>query len=191
MAVHTITSAPSDELLTVEEAKRHLRVFDGSLDDEVTTLIRAARDYCERFCNRTLRSTTTRTYTDSEWWCDDGLRLPFPPLIAVSSVTYYDTANASQTLASSNYYVALPTDDGGFVKWKFTATIPSLYTRDDAITVTYTTGYSALTNIPPVVVQAMKSKLTELFGAGSEGEIRAAREACDRLLYMADWTGYA
>lgn len=189
MAVQTITSAPSDELLTVEEAKRHLRVFDGSLDDEVATLIRAARDYCERFCNRTLRSTVTRTISDSEWWCD-ALRLPFPPLLSVSSITYYDTANASQTLATSNYYVATPTDDGGFVRWKDNATIPALYTRDDAITVTYTTGYASLTSIPPVVVQAMKCKLTELFGAGTEGEIRAAREVCDRMLYMADWTGY-
>lgn len=189
MAVHVITSAPSDELLSLDDAKRHLRVYDGSLDDEVASLIRAARDYCERFCNRTLRATTTRTFSDCEWWANE-LRLPFPPLLAVSSITYYDVANVSQTLATSNYYVATPTDDGGFVRWKDGATIPSHYTRDDAITVTYTTGYAALTSIPPVVVQAMKCKLSELFAAESESEVRAAREACDRMLYMADWTGY-
>ena len=47
MPALTITSQPDGELLSVDDAKRHLRVYDGSLDDEVTLLIRAARDYCE------------------------------------------------------------------------------------------------------------------------------------------------
>jgi len=184
-----VTSAPLGELLTLDEAKRHLRLYSSDLDDEVTSLLRAARDYCERFAARTLRASTTRTLKLAEWWCDD-LKLPFPPILAVSGITYYDTSNASQTLAASNYYVELSTDDGGCVEWKFDATIPSTYTRDDAITVTYTAGYADLTSVPPVAVQAIKCKLTELWGAGTEGEQKAAREACDRLLGLVDWTGY-
>lgn len=190
MSVQTVTSVPSDELLSVEEAKRHLRVFDGTLDDEVASLIRAARDYCERYANRTLRATVTRTFTNSEWWCG-GLHLPFPPLLSVTSVTYYDSANASQTLAAGNYYVALPTDDGGRVEWTSAAVIPSLYSRPDALTVTYTTGYASLASIPPVVVQAMKCKLTELWAVGRDSEITAARQTCDRLLQLCEWPAYA
>lgn len=186
----TITSVPADELLTLEEAKRHLRVYSSDLDDEVTSLVRAARDYCERFAARTLRGTVTRVIKMGGWWTCE-LKLPFPPVLAVSSITYYDTSNASQTLSSANYYVELSTDGGGEVEWVYNATIPSLYFRDDAVTVTYTTGYADLTSVPPVAVQAMKSKLTELWGSGSESEIKAARDCCDRLLSLVDWTGYA
>ena len=190
MAALTITGTPAGELLTLEEAKRHLRLYGGDLDDEVASLIRAARDYCERFAARTLRGTVTRVLKQDRWWCHEQ-SLPFPPILAVSSVTYYDVANASQTLATSNYYVELTTDDGGEIEWVFNPTIPSLYAREDAVTITYTAGYADLDSVPPVAVQAMKCKLTELWGAGTEGEIKAARDATDRLLNLVDWSGYA
>jgi len=63
MSALAITIAPSDELLSVEDAKRHLRLYSSDLDDEVASKIRSARDYCERFTQRTLRKTTTRTLT--------------------------------------------------------------------------------------------------------------------------------
>lgn len=190
-----ITSAPSDELLTVEEAKRHLRLYASDLDDEVASLIRAARDYCERYTQRTLRSTTTRTLKMSDWWCDS-MGLPWPPLIAVSSVTYYDTSNASQTLSSSNYHVETSSDGTARIVWSASATIPSVYDRPDAITITFTTGYTTIEStsanpLPPVALQAVKTKMTELWGAGSENETKAARECTDRLLAMVDWTSYA
>jgi uncharacterized phiE125 gp8 family phage protein len=190
-----ITSAPSDELLPVEDAKRHLRVYSSDLDDEVASLVQASRDYCERFTQRTLRATVTRTLKDCKWWCLD-LRLPWPPLIAVSSVTYYDTSNVSQTLSSSNYHVETSSDGSGRLVWATSPTIPSLYDRPDAITVTFTTGYttieaSSANPLPPVALQAMKTKLEELWGAGTEGQTKAAKEATDRLLGLVDWTGYA
>ncbi len=208
-----ITSAPSDELLSVEDAKRHLRVMSSDLDDEIASLIRAARDYCERFTQRTLRTTVTRTLKQRYWWqscyaggfigsldCryrtgSSGLKLPWPPLLTVSGITYYDTDNAQQTLGTGNYTVETSTDGGGRVIWTSTATIPSLYDREDAITITFTAGYASIDSttapLPPVALQAMKTKLTELWGAGTDNEVKAAKEATDRLLGMVDWTGYA
>ncbi len=189
-----ITAAPSDELLSVEEAKRHLRVMSGDLDDEIASLIRAARDYCERFTQRSLRTTVTRTLKQKAWWCKD-IKLPWPPLLTVSGITYYDTDNASQTLGAGNYSVELSTDGGGRVLWTSTATIPALYDRPDAITITFTAGYASIDSttapLPPVALQAMKTKLTELWGSGTENEVKAAKECTDRLLGMVDWTGYA
>lgn len=183
-----VTNEPTSELLSLDEAKRHLRLYASDLDDEVSSLIVVARDYCERYAARTLRTAVTRTLKLAEWWCDE-LTLPYPPILAVSGITYYDVGNASQTLAASNYYVELSTDAGGIVAWTDGVTIPSLYARDDAITITYTAGYVA--TLPPVVTQAVKCKISELWGAGSEGEVRAAKEACDRLLSLVDWTAYA
>ena len=184
-----ITSTPAGELLTLEEAKRHLRVYGSDLDDEITALIRAARDDCERETNRTLRAAVTRTGKLCSWW-SGSLTLPFPPLLNVTGITYYDSANVSQTLAASNYHVLTSTDSVGRLEWSTTATLPSLYTRPDAITVTFTTGYSDLDSVPPVAVQAMKVKLTELWGTGSESEMRAAVECSKRLLGKVDATSY-
>ncbi len=185
-----ITDAPADELLSIEDAKRHLRLFDGSLDDEVAALVRASRDYCERWTGRTLRKSTERELTLDGWWCKEQ-KLPWPPLIAVESVTYYDEDNASQTLAAGNYVVELSTDGGGRIVWAADAEIPSVYSRPDAITITFTAGYANADAIPPVALQAMKTKITEMWGAGSEGELKAAMSATDRLLGLIDWTSYA
>ncbi len=203
-----ITAGPSGELLSVDEAKRHLRLYSSDLDDEIASLVRAARDYCERYTARTLRNTVTRTLTLAKWWPShcvyepyrtrtdhDSLRLPWPPLIAVSSIAYYDTDNASQTLNSSNYATEIGADGAGRIIWSSTATIPAVYDRPDAITVTFTTGYTTLDSttapLPPVALQAMKTKCTELWGSGTDNEIKAAQEATDRLLGMVEWTGYA
>lgn len=151
--------------------------------------MRAARDFCERDAERTLRASTTRTIKLEEWWGDE-LKLPFPPILTVSGITYYDVDNASQTLSSSNYYVEISTDGGGCVEWVYTATIPSTYQREDAITVTYTAGYADLNSVPPVAVQAQKCKLTELWGAGTESEIKAARDSYEALIGLVRFTGY-
>jgi uncharacterized phiE125 gp8 family phage protein len=186
-----LTTEPASELLTVADAKRHLRLHDDSLDDEVTALIRAARDYCERWTQRTLREATARTLKMSDWWCKE-LHLPWPPLLSspALAVTYYDTSNASQTLSSANYEIEYSTDGGGRIVWATSATIPPLYDREDAVSIAFSTGYASSTAIPPVALQAMKTKLTELWGAGTESEVEAARKSTDRLLGLVDWSGY-
>lgn len=187
-----ITSAPDGELLTVEEAKSHLRILTGDHDTEITSLIRDARDYCERWTQRTLRAAVTRTKTFTEWWKLDD-KLPFPPLLASPApvITYYDSLNASQTLSATNYHVELSTDGGGRIIWSDSVSLPSIFSRPDAITVTFRTGYADLASVPPVAVRALKLMLTALWGAGTESEIQAAWKAVDKILGLVDWTGYA
>jgi hypothetical protein len=205
----TLTSAPASELLSVEDAKRHLRLMSGDLDDEVAARVREARDDCERETQRTLRASVTRVLTRHCWWpqgsssgyggsleasyrngCGD-LKLPWPPLLGVTSITYYDADNASQTLSSSNYYVELSTEGFGRIIWKSTATIPVVYDRPDAVTITFTTGYASADTIPPAAIAGIKLRLTELWGRGTENEIKAAVDSSCRLLGKVDATGYA
>lgn len=185
-----VTSAPSEELLTVEEAKRHLRLMTNDHDDEIASLIRAARDDCERETGRTFRTAVTRTLKTGCWWGND-LYLPWPPLLGITSITSFDASNVSQTLAVGNYYIEHSTDSKGRIVWTSSASLPGLYDRHDAITVTFTTGYASLSVVPPVAVQAMKTKLTELWGVGTEWEIKAAVDCTKRLLGKIDATSYA
>jgi hypothetical protein len=110
--------------------------------------------------------------------------------LTVSGITYYDTDNASQTLGASNYSVETSTDGGGRVIWTSTATIPALYTREDAVTITFTTGYADADAVPPVALQAMKLAISYLW-PGREGERDSNEKAIRTLLAGVDWTGYA
>lgn len=205
-----ITSAPAGELLSTEEAKRHLRLMSGDLDDEVTAKVRESRDDCERDTQRTLRAAVTRVLTRDCWWpqryCSSyigcletryptgvrgELKLPWPPLIAVTGITYYDSSNVLQTLSSTNYYVELSTEGFGRITWASTATIPTVYDRPDAIAITFTTGYATANDVPPGAMAAMKLRLTELWGRGTDNEIKAAVASSERLLGKVDATGYA
>ena len=59
------------------------------------------------------------------------IRLVCPPVIAVSSVRYYDSANALQTVSASDYYVT----DEQVPELRFLATFaaPTVYDRPDAV----------------------------------------------------------
>ncbi len=205
-----ITSAPAGELLSVEDGKTHLRIMSPDLDTEVAAKIREARDDCERETQRTLRAAVTRVLTRDCWWpmrCSTSyigcletrypnsgygeLKLPWPPLISISSITYYDSSNVQQTLSSSNYIVELSTEGFGRITWTSTATIPSVYDRPDAIAITFTTGYATANDVPPGAMAGMKLRLTELWGRGTDNEIKAAVDSSARLMGKVDATGYA
>lgn len=186
----TITDAPTDELLSTADAKRHLRLYSSDFDDEITSLVQAARDDCERETGRTFRTAVERVYTACEWWYGEW-KAPFPPLLAVGSIKYRDADNAEQTLNASNYHVVLSTDGFGKVVWAADASLPTVYDRPDAISVTFTTGYADAASVPPAALQAMKVKLSELWGAGTDNEIRAAVECYKRLSGKVDLTSYA
>lgn len=185
-----VTEEPADEPLSIADAKQHLRYFADDADTEIASLVKAARDDCERETGRTLRGAVTREWTRCEWWCDS-VKLPFPPLLTVEEVRYYDADNAEQTLNAANYIVELSTDGWGKLTWAADADQPATYSRPDAITIEFTTGYADAAAMPPSALHAIKVKLSELWGAGTENETKAAVECAKRLLGKFDMTSYA
>lgn len=153
MALETVSSQ-SGEIVSLDEAKEQLGVWDESQDSYVTRLIQQARDFCERWAERTLSLTATRTYATRNW-PSDGWVLRHPPVLAVSSIVYRDTDNTEQTLATSNYQVNLTEDGFAYVEYTADATLPDLYDRQDAVTVTYTTGYASSAVAPATAKAAM------------------------------------
>ena len=92
------TTAPTSEPLTLTQVKNHLRIDDTNSDDELTLLLAAARAHVETRTNRQLmRATYTMTF--DRWPSGNEIALRMPPLESVTSVTYYDENEASQTFA--------------------------------------------------------------------------------------------
>lgn len=150
-----VTTAPALEPVTLAEALAHLRI-DGTDDNTyVTSLIVAAREYCEAVTRRAFITQTCKMYL-RQAPTTDVLELPKPNLLSITAITYYDTADASQTFSSASYRAVL-TDLIGSVRLKDGYAWPTVIEdRHDAITIEYTAGYGALAStVPTAIKQAM------------------------------------
>lgn len=143
----TVTVAAASEPVTLSEAKAQCRV-DG--DDEnalITGLIAAARDHVEMHCGTPMVSRTVTVKCDG---FDDFSHFPVVPLVAVSSVSYVDSAGGTQTLSAGIYEVR---SDGltASLALKSGQSWPSIQTGS-RVTVTASVGYSA---VPGAVKQSI------------------------------------
>lgn len=179
------TVAPAVEPLSLAEAKEWVRVDsdDASQDATLNALIASAR---ERFEDITRRALITQTWVmkfdrfpgliavtpDFPGWeylrlGADGdprvIRLARPPLIAVSSITYMDTAGATQTLDPASYLV----DASSQLARVFPAYgtyWPVTRPQGAAVTITYTAGYGAsATSVPASIKDRLKAWIGHCF----------------------------
>jgi uncharacterized phiE125 gp8 family phage protein len=139
---------PALEPVTIAEAKKQVEIGDSDTvhDRHLSRLITAARRDVER---HTRRALITQTWLLSGRYFDKRqLLLPRPPLIAVASVNYIDTAGIQQLLAPSVYDVCT-NDSPGFVEPKVNETWPSTDGSSDAVLIQYTAGFGgAVSDVP-------------------------------------------
>ena len=141
------TVEPAVEPVSVAEAKVHLRVDHTDDDALIAALISAAREWVESATRRSLITQTWR-YRLSELPSCDYIELPRPPLLAVSSFVYVDSAGSNTTWSTSNYSV-LTDAEPGRVAVAYGVTWPSIREQEAAVTVTYTAGYGATPSLVP------------------------------------------
>jgi uncharacterized phiE125 gp8 family phage protein len=146
-----VTTAPTEEAVSLEEAKLHLRVDDDSEDPLILSLVTAAREYVEAATSRRLVTTALRIevpYFCSQMW------LPGSPLIAVQSVKYLLDGSLS-TLASTNYDV-VTNKEPGLVQISDDGTWPTTDISPIAVQINYTAGYGGASSVPQAAKAAIK-----------------------------------
>lgn len=152
MRLSTVTPAAS-EPISISLARSHLRLeTDGGVhpdDDLITSVyIPAARDYIERHTGRRM---ITQTLLATMPGFPASIDLPVVPVASVSSIAYYDSDNSSQTLSASAY--ALDADEwGARIVLNDGFSWPSVYSRPDAVRVTFVAGAST---VAPGLLHAM------------------------------------
>lgn len=106
MAIKIITP-PAVEPISLEEAKKHLRV-DGDEDDIlISSLIKQAREYCEDYQNRKYMTQTLELVLDS---FPRGNAIVFyncSPVQKVESIKYYGADRQEYLFDESNYIADL------------------------------------------------------------------------------------
>lgn len=130
--------------LTLAEIKDHLRIEHEFIaqDALLYALIRAAARHVETTTGRALISQGWRLTRSS---FADGIELPRPPAIAISSITYLDVNNVEQTLSSAVYELedAGATFAPGRVRLAHGQSWPAVLARHDAVRINFTAGYGA------------------------------------------------
>jgi len=135
----TIVSIDGTEPVTLAEAKAQCYVTSSDDDNLITTLITIAREYAESRIWRQIIEVTYKLTLDS---FPDQIILPKPPAIAVSSITYFDTANTSKTFDAAKYQVDTNSEPARITP-TLTNSWPSTYDKYNAVTVNFTAGYDA------------------------------------------------
>lgn len=149
-----ITTEPATEPITLVEAKAHLRVDFSDEDDYIDTLIVSARRYCEAYCNRVFITQTWRQNL-SEWV--NPIQLKVNPVISVTSLKYYDTNEAQQTITdnANNYQKDLNSDVAKIYEG-LVNTFPAIGSTINPIEIITVCGYGAAADVPDDIKHAIK-----------------------------------
>lgn len=155
-------AAPATDILSLSDAKAHLRV-DGSDDDSlIAGLISAVTSFIDG------DGVLGRALITQDWaqWVSQSpgwVRLSMGPFQSLVSVEYYDADNVLQTATLSDFETR---KSGDFVicKPKEDREWPTAETRLDAIKITYRAGFGdAAADVPPDIIVAAKLLLGHLY----------------------------
>jgi len=133
-----IIESPKTEPVSLDELKRHLRIVHDDEDDTLLTYLKSATRYAES-------TLTWRAFVEQELELTldkfaDEIRLPRPPLLEVTSFTYFDKDNVEQTVDSDIYIEDTDSEPGRIIKadgkiW------PSDLRQINAVKIRYKAGY--------------------------------------------------
>lgn len=144
---------PTEEPITLEEAKIHLREDGTEQDGWITRTITAAREFCETFQGRAYIPRTFRLGLE-RFPAGRSIYLPRPPLQSVAGITYTLADGTEKTLDPALYLVETTSEPGAIhlrpgASWPGATLAPGL-----PVQVEFTAGYSSSSAVPRRVVQA-------------------------------------
>lgn len=156
MITYNLTTAPASYPVALADVKAAADVTFTDDDDLLNALIAAATGVVEEMTGKSLiaQSWTRTSEGVSGKTC---ISLKRPPVTSLTSITYYDGDNSSQTFDTANVYL-VKDEDRAIIEpidsW------PTMYDRPDALAIEFASGYST---VPPELVQAIKMLVAEWY----------------------------
>lgn len=168
---YSIITGPTLEPVSLSEVKARARIDTSDSDGIVASYILEARQWVEEISGLALMTQTLDAYFDE--FDDDCLILPKAPSQSITSVTYLDTAGATQTLSSS-YYVLNNRSRVNEIELAYGYCWPVTRDQDNAITVRYVAGYGTTPSLVPEPVRAAIMLYARYLHDGEDRDERAA-----------------
>jgi uncharacterized phiE125 gp8 family phage protein len=149
------TALDGEAVLSLADAKAHLRVLDSDSDTLIAALRDAAFDVIEQYAEKAL---TSRTF---KWRgrLSQVMQMGIGPVTAISAISYLDENGVTQGLvAADTLRIAL----GDRVEFKTNVDVPTMADGDGVAEITFTAGYGA-DMIPQSILAASRLMLGHLF----------------------------
>ena len=161
-------------------------------DAKVLQTIAEARQWCENEVDRTLRATVQRRVDLPKFPKSDIVEFWAPPLISVDAVSYLDPDGNPQTVAVTDYRVITSSEGKGYVQFGDEFQCPDILPgANDAVQITYTSGYGTEANIPAVAKAAAKLLLTVLYDYDeTPAMLKVYYERATSLMQPLRWGSY-
>lgn len=153
MRVFVVT--PPAPVVTVEEARTHLKVEHNDEDTLITDMIAAATGHIDGPDGWLGRALGVQTL---EARCEvfrDAMPLPYPPIVDIVSVKHLDAEGVERTVLASDYEVR-----GSLIGLAFGRRWPSVGCHPEAVSVRYRAGYAA---VPAPIKAAILMMVDDLF----------------------------
>jgi uncharacterized phiE125 gp8 family phage protein len=163
MSLRLITAAASKPVTTAE-AKLHCRVDGSDEDSLIDSYIAAATSFVENYTGRALISQTWEQVLDD---FSDAMQLPKGPVQSVTSIKYFDTAEAEQTLAADQYVLDNVSDPAWIVR-PDDVTYPDVADGVNNVIIRFVAGYTLL---PAEIKAAILLLISAWYDNRSTGDI--------------------
>lgn len=140
MISYSVTYNTGVDVITLQEAKDHLRITHDYEDTLIQSYIDAAIISAENYTGRYLHlyDVVGKSMTFA-----DAAVLEHGPVNGAVAITYYDSNNTLQTL-STDYYTVMVFNNVPKICYNPIMTLPTLYNRYDRVIVTYQAGYDPI-----------------------------------------------
>lgn len=160
MQSYSVITEPTEEPITLDDAKLNLRVTNTLEDDLITSLIVAARKWVEGFTWRPLMTQTIQANFDKFDVTSVDITLNKYPIQSITSVKYINESGTEITLtANTDYEVDLISP---LPRIRLTS-IPTMKDSLNAFKIRFVAGYTSAANVPDNYKRAMHLIITHLY----------------------------
>lgn len=149
-----VSVAPTQEPLSLAEARAHLRVDSYDDDGIIAGLILAAREYCEQITGRVLCTQTLVLTMDGFPRCQPIL-LPRGPIQSITTVKYINASGVQTTWSGSEWQADLYSNPPR-IEPAYGLSWPDARLVYGAVEVTFVAGYGGPELVPQSFLQAMR-----------------------------------
>lgn len=175
-----VLDTPPADLISLAEAKAHLRITAADEDSLITAIVAAAVEHFDGragILGRAIMSQTWRLETAGP--CGGRIAIDFPDVTSIESVAYLSDG-VEATWASSEYRLGA---DGklSFLEPASGYSWPSVDDQEDAFRITFVAGWEDVAAVPAPIKAAVLLMVGQLYGLG-ERNLFLAREEVPGVL---------
>lgn len=172
MAGNIVVSASTGLVVTLAEVKAQMRVDADWTDEDtlITSMLTTAQNKLENRYGWALLRQTRMQLMDAFPSGTDPMTVQFPPIAAISAITYVDEDGATQTWSATEYQTSFASVPANtlltFVEIRpaYDYEYPDIRSTDiNPVRIQYTCGYDGAANIPEEIKHAIKLLVSHWF----------------------------